>query len=323
MTGNNSMSVSVFAPISIGNVSVGFDILGLAVSPVDGAMIGDIVHIEPVHSSQSENQLEVKGTHADRLPQEPKDNIVWKCLLAFNRELNKRGIAPETLLLTLEKNIPTSSGLGSSACSVVAAIAALDEFYNNPFDKQKLLALMVELEAEISGSKHYDNVAPCYLGGLQLIVDSPDKIAQEVPVFKDCFWVMAYPDVLVSTKAARDLLPESYDRQTTIRYGRNLATFIEASYRGDKQQAFSVFEDVIAEPYRKHLLPNYAMAKQKLKSDGCLAVGISGSGPTLFAVTDDRKIAEKACLWLEKNYLQTEEGFVTICQVDSLGARRV
>ncbi|MCP3674845.1 MAG: homoserine kinase, partial [Gammaproteobacteria bacterium] len=225
--------------------------------------------------------------------------------------------------MTLEKNIPVSSGLGSSACSIVAAVAALNEFYEQPFDKQKLLLLMVELEAEISGSMHFDNVAPCYLGGLQLVIESADKITQNIPVFEDCYWVMAYPDVLVSTKAARDILPKTYDKQTAIKFGQNLASFIDASYRQDKVQAFAVLKDELAEPYRKHLLPNYKVAKQTLESYGCLAVGISGSGPTLFAVTDDLSIAEKSQNWLAENYLQTEQGFVHICKADLEGIRRI
>ncbi len=314
------MSVSVFAPISIGNVSVGFDILGLAVLPIDGTLVGDIVHIK---STESSNDLVVTGTHADRLPTEKTDNIVWQCLQVFNRELENINIPVTNVHMTLEKNIPVSSGLGSSACSVVAAVAALNEFYEQPFDKDKLLLLMVELEAEISGSKHYDNVAPCYLGGLQLVVENADKISQSIPVFEDCYWVMAYPDVLVSTKAARDILPKTYDRQTAIKYGQNLAGFIDASYRQDKAQAFAVLKDELAEPYRKHLLPNYEVAKQTLEFYGCLAVGISGSGPTLFAVTDDLSLAEKSQNWLAENYLQTEQGFVHICKADLEGTRRI
>lgn len=314
--------VAVFAPISIGNVSVGFDILGLALSPIDGTLCGDIVRIE-LAASGAENSLTVAGTHADRLPAEATDNIVWHCLLAFNQQLERKQLTAKALDLTLEKNIPTSSGLGSSACSVVAAFAALNTFYHQPFNQHELLELMVELEAEISGSRHYDNVAPCYLGGLQLVVESLGKTTQQLPVFDDCYWVMAYPDVLVSTKAARDILPKTYDRQTTIQYGRNLAGFIDASYRGDKKQAFAFMDDVIAEPYRKHLLPNYETAKQKLQSFGCLAVGISGSGPTLFTVTDNLKTAEKAEQWLLKHYLQTDEGFVHICKVDTEGTRSV
>jgi len=316
------MSVKVFSPISIGNVSVGFDILGLAVVPIDGTLIGDIVHVNEV-TGQLEDDLIVTGTHANRLPKDKKANIVWNCILAFNEALEKLGKKSVIVEVVLEKNIPSSSGLGSSACSVVAAIYALNEFYQCPFNEQQLLMLMVDLEAEISGSRHYDNVAPCYLGGLQLVVDRKNKITQSLPIFEDCYWVMAYPDVVVSTKAAREILPKTIDVKTTIAYGQNLAGFIDASYRQDKQQAFECLVDVIAEPYRKQLLPNFEQAKQILISFGCLAVGISGSGPTLFAVTDDLDIAQKSKVWLKDNYLQTDQGFTEICKVDQQGTRQI
>lgn len=316
------MSVKVFSPISIGNVSVGFDILGLAVVPIDGTLIGDIVHVKEATDAQ-ENDLIVIGSHADRLPKDKKANIVWDCIFAFNTALEKLGEKSIVVELILEKNIPSSSGLGSSACSVVAAIYALNEFYQRPFNEHQLLMLMVDLEAAISGSRHYDNVAPCYLGGLQLVVDKENKITQSLPIFEDCFWVMAYPDVIVSTKAAREILPKTIDIKTSIEFGQNLAGFIDASYRQDKQQAFECLVDVIAEPHRMHLLPNFEQAKITLMSFGCLAVGISGSGPSLFAVTDDIKIAERSKEWLINNYLQTDQGFAEICKVDQQGSRQI
>ena len=317
------MAVSVFAPISIGNVSVGFDTLGLAVSPIDGSLVGDIVTVESIDSDTTDDQFILDGSHADRLPQSKTDNIVWQCLHAFNNELSEKGLTPKSVQITLEKNIPVSSGLGSSACSVVAAFLALNEYYEAPFSEFELLQLMGALEAEISGSLHYDNVAPCYLGGLQLMLNDPQKIAQALPTFDDCYWVLAYPDVEVSTKAAREILPQQYDRQTLIEFGQNLAGFVDASYRKDKSQAFSLVKDVVAEPYRTQLLPNFSLAKQSLLDLGVLTVGISGSGPTLFCVTDDLEIAEKSAQWLKENYLQSESGFVHICKVDSQGARRV
>lgn len=316
------MAVSIFAPISIGNVSVGFDTLGLAVTPLDNSLVGDIVTIESNLNNQ-ENEFTLCGTHAEKLPQEKNQNIVWQCFEAFNKKLVEKNISLIPLNITLEKNIPVSSGLGSSACSVVAAFVALNEFYQTPFSQLELLKLMGLLEAEISGSLHYDNVAPCYLGGLQLMSNDPEKITQSLPTFDDCYWLVAYPDVIVSTKAAREILPQSYERETLIQFGQNLAGFIDASYRQDKQQAFSALIDVVAEPFRKELLPDYELNKQKLTELGCLAVGISGSGPTLFAVTDSLEIAEKSALWLQQNYLRSEQGFVKICKTDQIGARRI
>jgi homoserine kinase len=315
------MSISVFAPISIGNVSVGFDLLGVALAPIDGSLVGDIVHIETAKANCCDDDLLVCGLHADRLPVEKTQNIVWHCIKAFNREMANNNFTTNYVQITLEKNIPTSSGLGSSACSVVAAIFALNEYYQKPFDDQQLLKLMVELEAQISGSVHYDNVAPCFLGGMQLVIDSPRKLTQNIPVFEDCYWIMAYPDVLVSTKAARDILPKEYDRQTTLKFGQNLASFIDACHRNDKILAFEFLKDVLAEPYRKHLLPKFEETKDQLLEIGCYAVGISGSGPSLFAVTDDRDVAEESYNWLSKYYLQTASGFVKICKVDPLGTR--
>ena len=317
------MSVSVFAPISVGNVSVGFDTLGLCLSPIDGSLVGDIVEASGLPTGTTDDQFVLSGSHADRLPQEKDSNIVWKCLEAFNLALGPKDVAAKPVKIELKKNIPVSSGLGSSACSVVSALVALNEFYESPFNENELLKLMGQLESEISGSLHYDNVAPCYLGGLQLMLDDPDRITQSIPTFDDCYWVIAYPDVEVSTKAAREILPEQYSRQTLIEFGQNLAGFIDASYRKDKAQAFALLKDVVAEPFRKSLLPNFELAKNSLEEIGALSVGISGSGPTLFAVTDSLETAKLIQTWLADNYLQTDEGFVHICQVDNDGARRV
>ncbi|WP_448213147.1 homoserine kinase [Colwellia sp. MEBiC06753] len=311
------MTISVFAPASIGNVSVGFDVLGLAVQPVDGTLLGDVVSIE----AAEHDQLLVVGEFADKLPKDPQDNIVWHCLTLFNQSLLKTNQKIQAVKITLDKKMPVGSGLGSSACSVVAALKALNEFYHNFFAPDVLLKMMGQMEAQISGSLHYDNVAPCYLGGLQLMINDPNIITRTVPSFDDCFYVMAYPGIEVSTKAAREVLPNEYSKKDLIQYGQTLAGFIDACYRQDKAQAFGHFVDVVAEPYRQQLLPRFADAKAYLLENNCLAVGISGSGPTLFAVTDDEQTANDTANWLKENYLQTSLGFVHVCKADGNGAR--
>ncbi len=320
------MSVSVFAPASIGNVNVGFDVLGLAVKPIDGTLLGDVV---TVTHSNDEDSLVVIGDFAKKLPGKVTDNIVWHCLLLFNQQLleHKQDIAK--VKLTLEKRMPVGSGLGSSACSVVAALAGLNAFYEKyhqfSFEEKLLLKMMGQMEAKISGSLHYDNVAPCFLGGMQLMVQDQNVIAHKLPSFDDCYYVMAYPGIEVSTKAARDILPDKYSRAELINFGQNLATFVDACHRQDKSLAHAVLVDVVAEPYRAKLLPGYSDAVHYLKENGALAVGISGSGPTLFCVTDDKAKAIQFAQWLTANYLQTlangkSEGFVHVCQPDTQGA---
>lgn len=315
-------SVSVFAPASIGNVSVGFDVLGLAVKPIDGTLLGDVVTVST--TDNSEDSLSVIGNFANKLPSNKEDNIVWSCLLLFNDALIIAKQPVTVVAMTLDKKMPVGSGLGSSACSVVAALAALNAFYAKfhdfSFAENVILKMTGQMEAQISGSLHYDNVAPCYLGGLQLMVPDENVISRILPTFDDCYYVMAYPGIEVSTKAARDVLPTSYSRSDVISYGQNLATFVDACHRQDKQQAFSVLTDVVAEPYRKDLLPKYQASRDYLVAQGALAVGISGSGPTLFCICDNEQQAEQFALWLKDNYLQTSLGFVHVCKVDDVGA---
>ncbi|WDE06229.1 homoserine kinase [Thalassomonas viridans] len=316
------MAVSVFAPASLANFSVGFDALGLAVQPVDGTLLGDLVKVEKSTGTDG-NRLKVVGEFAHKLPSLPEDNIVWSCLHLFNEAMADAGFETQKVTITLEKKMPVGSGLGSSACSVVAALAGLNAFYQNCFDEKAMLKMMGQMEAKISGSLHYDNVAPCYLGGLQLMVPDGQIISRTLPDFKDCFYVMAYPGIEVSTKAAREVLPDNYSRKDLLAYGQNLAAFVDACHRQDKAQAFAVLQDVVAEPYRQSLLPGYEQARHYLLAQGSLAVGISGSGPTLFCVCDQQERAQELARWLQDNYLQTELGFVHICRVDDLGARTI
>ncbi len=321
-------SVSIFAPASIGNVSVGFDVLGLAVKPVDGTLLGDVV---TVTEANIESSLVVVGQFANKLPANKEDNIVWSCLILFNQALEDARQLAVPVELTLDKKMPVGSGLGSSACSVVAALAGLNAFYEKyhqfSFSKEVMIRMMGQMEAQISGSLHYDNVAPCYFGGLQLMVPDEEVITRTLPDFNDCFYVMAYPGIEVSTKAAREVLPTSYSRSDVIAYGQNLATFVDACHRQDKQQAFSVLTDVVAEPYRTNLLPKYQQAHDYLITQGSLAVGISGSGPTLFCVCDDEKKAQELASWLNVNYLQEVDGqshgFVHVCKVHGTGAAQL
>ncbi len=305
--------VKVYAPASSANMSVGFDVLGAAVSPIDGSHLGDYVTVEAADKFSLSNL----GRFARNLPTRPDQNIVYQCWEIFCREIGK----DIPVAMTLEKNMPIGSGLGSSACSVVAGLMAMNEFCGKPVSDTRLLALMGELEGRISGSVHYDNVAPCFLGGMQLMIEENDIISQSVPCFDNWLWVLAYPGIKVSTAEARAILPAQYRRQDCISHGRHLAGFIHACYTQQPLLAAKLMQDVIAEPYREKLLPGFAKARQAVADIGALASGISGSGPTLFALCDNLDTAQRTADWLGQHYLQNQEGFVHICRLDTAGAR--
>jgi homoserine kinase len=305
--------VKVYAPASIGNVSVGFDVLGAAVSPVDGSLLGDCVTVEAASAFSLKNE----GRFVSKLPDKMEENIVYQCWQRYCQEVGKE----IPVGMTLEKNMPIGSGLGSSACSVVAGLMAMNEFNGNALSDSKMLELMGELEGRISGSVHYDNVAPCYLGGLQLMLEELGIISQDVPCFDEWLWVMAYPGIKVSTAEARAILPAQYRRQDCIAHGRYLAGFVHACHTQQPELAVKLMKDVIAEPYRTRLLPGFAQAREAAEEIGALACGISGSGPTLFAVCNDGETAKRMADWLQNHYLQNDEGFVHICRLDTAGAR--
>ncbi|MGV3345847.1 homoserine kinase [Enterobacteriaceae bacterium LUAb1] len=307
--------VKIYAPASIGNISVGFDVLGAAVSPIDGTLLGDCVTVE----SARQFSLINKGSFVSKLPETMQENIVWQCWDRFCAALGK----PIPVTMTLEKNMPIGSGLGSSACSVVAALMAMNEHCGKPFNDTELLLLMGELEGRISGSVHYDNVAPCFLGGIQLMLEENHIISQAIPAFDQWLWVMAWPGINVSTAQARAILPHYYRKEECIKHGRYLAGFIHACYTQQPQLAAKLMQDVIAEPYRTPLIPGFANARQEAKNRGMLACGISGSGPALFTVCDNLQAAQHMVSWLQQHYLQNDEGFVHICRLDTAGARKV
>ena len=312
--------VAVYAPASIGNVGVGFDLLGAAVSPLDGSLLGDVVRIEG--AIEGDFQLSQTGSFVDALPDNAKDNIVYQCCHYFRDALAELGREVPFVRLELNKNLPVGSGLGSSATSIVAAFHALNLYFDEPFDKPTLLKMMGKFEGQLSGSIHYDNVAPCYLGGLQLMTGEAD-ICRTLPAADDWYWVMAYSGVNVSTKMAREVMPKQVPMATAIDYARNLAAFVDASHAGRWHDAAGFIHDPIAEPHRRHLLPGFDAVVAKLKAAGALATGISGSGPTLFAITDDKARAEQFAAILKQDYLQTPRGFCKICRLDTQGARVV
>lgn len=311
------MSLTVYAPASMGNVGVGFDLLGAALAPIDGSLLGDRVTIEAAGTGI---ELTLSGPWADKLPQEPQDNIVYQCAEFFLEQAN---VSANGLKLNLEKNLPVGSGLGSSASSVVAALYALNEFFDAPYAEQDLLKLMGDFEGKISGSVHYDNVAPSYLGGMQLMLEAADRICDSIPAFDSWYWVVAYPGISLSTAKMRELMPEQYDKATAIDFGRYLSAFVHASYQQNQELAIAVLKDVLAEPYRASSIPGYEQARQSLGELGMLASGISGSGPTLFSVTQDLETAKQAKALLEQDYLSQDGGFAHICKLDMQGTRRV
>jgi homoserine kinase len=312
------MKISIFAPATIANFSVGFDSLGVALSDTDGSLFGDVVTIEPA----SETTMHITGAFAHKLPEDPKKNLVSKCVNLFHQHLTDLCIPHKTFTLTLEKRMPIGSGLGSSSASTVAALVALNHFYNQPFDAQELLLFAGEMEGAVSGSIHYDNVAPCLLGGLQLIM-SDTASCTSLPFFEDWVLVLYHPGIEVPTETARAILPYSFPRSGAIHYWQKLACFVHALHTRDSALAAKQMDDILIEPYRATLIPHFDEGREAALNAGALAFGISGSGPTCFAVTDSIDVVHIVRDAIVGAMHGTNESFSKICTISKTGARIV
>lgn len=306
--------IRVYAPASIGNIGVGFDTLGIAIDPINDTVLGDFVNIEDSKDFNIKNT----GIFYDQLPIQLEDNIIFQCWKRFCEILGKT----YTFSIQLEKNVPVSSGLGSSACSIVASLFAMNCYCGNPLDRYQLLKLMGEMEGKISGSVHFDNVSPCFLGGTQLILPEYKNISQLIPSFDNWIWVIAYPGIKISTITSRSILPKQYNQSDCILHSQYLSGFVYACCTSQEYLAINCMKDIIVEPYRSKLLPvDLKYIRLSLSKKGALSCGIAGAGPSIFVLCNTQHVVNDVSEWLSRFYVQNSTGFVKICSVNNSGAR--
>ena len=307
--------ISFYAPASIGNFCVGFDSLGAALAPISGELLGDVVNVK----AAEQDTFVCSGPYADKLPGEAHDNLAYQCLVHFREH-----VAPSmpAVYLELEKRLPIGSGLGSSACSVVATFAALNEFAQTNLSQIEMIELMADFEAKVSGARHYDNITPCYLGGLQLTADLVPNKALSVSVDSDWYYVAAYPGFALNTAKARAVLPKQRSSSEAIEFAQRLSSFCLLMQTEQFDLALSLMKDEMAEPYRRSLIAGFEQAKQALPELGAELVSISGAGPTLFTICKTKQAAEQCQAWLNEHYIN-EHGFSHICKLDQQGTRAI
>ena len=264
-------SATAFAPATVGNVGIGFDILGHTVEA-----IGDRVRV--VRSpTPGVRILAITGVET-ALPLEPERNTAGRALQGL--------IAAQRLDfgmdVTIEKGIPLGSGLGGSAASAVAAVVAGNALLPVPLAKLELLKFAMQGEAVASGSVHVDNIAPSLFGGLVLTVGIDHPRTKQIPVPPGIRAVLVHPHMFLSTREARRILSRTVKLSDLVWQCANLAGFISACYTNDLDMIRDAFEDVVVEPQRQALIPGFKAVKHGAMSNGALGCSISGAGPTVF-----------------------------------------
>jgi homoserine kinase len=284
-----------FAPATVANMGVGFDILGFAV-----AGSGDTI-IAEWNKDGEVKIIEITGDNG-KLSYDPTKNVVSISTMALLKQVGEnRGVN-----LWIKKGLPLSSGLGSSAASAVGGAVAVNALMGEPLSREELLPASLEGEAAVSGY-HADNVAPCLFGGITLTNGVEAHKIKRLPVPSNFFLAFVTPDVEVPTAQARAVLPKEVSLKTMIHQTGAVAELMDAIYRGDiKAMAQAMEADRVVEPARAHLMPYLTEIRDVAKTNGALSLVISGAGPTLCAVCDDEKIAQRVANAMREHYEERE-----------------
>jgi homoserine kinase len=282
----------VFAPATIANLGSGFDVLGIAIDQP-----GDIVYAERQHE---QGLVFAVRTKQPDVPTDIHSNVAAHVVTLMLEEFHP----PFGVRMTLDKRMPIGSGLGSSAASSVASAVAVNALFSRPLEKKDLLRFAMEGERMASGSAHADNAAPCLLGGACLIrrYDPLDVIA--IPIRRSIVWVVVHPHTIIRTEDARNMLPKAITLQTAIRQWGNISGLTVGLAAGDAALVGTCVEDAVAEPVRANLIPGFADVKESAMRAGAFGCSISGSGPSMFAVTSSIRTANAVALAMQRTFVR-------------------
>ena len=271
--------IRVMAPATVSNLNCGFDVLGLALKEPNDIIELEMtatgfIHIEDIHGCPA-------------LSRDPGKNVVGAVL----SEMKRAAGSSAGFRVVLHKGISPGSGIGSSAASSAAAAMAANVLLGEPFSLTQLVGFAMEGERLASGSAHADNVAPALYGGITLVrsYEPLDIISINVP--RELYCAVIHPGVEVMTSVARGLLDREVPLKTAVRQWGNLGGLVAGFYREDYELIGRSLVDLVAEPKRAGLIPGFMEMKKRAIDSGALGAGISGSGPSVFALCRGEKTA--------------------------------
>ncbi len=303
-------SILAYAPATVANVCCGFDILGFAVD-----FPGDEVRL----TLREDSVVSIQDIHGDggRLPREASKNTASVAVQSFLSAIG----STQGVDIELFKHLPLGSGMGSSAASGVAALVAINELMGNTLTRSDLVPHAMEAERVACGSAHADNVAPSLLGGFVLIRDYHPLDVIKIATPTTLYCTLAHPHLELKTEDSRRVLRQSLPLKDAITQSGNIAGLILGLTKPDYALIGRSLRDVIAEPIRSVFIPGFVKLRATAIEAGALGFGISGSGPTVFALseTHDQATATGEALKLAflSNHLQSD---VYVSKVNEIGA---
>jgi len=281
--------IKIFSPATIANVSCGFDVLGLALDTV-----GDEMTIRKV----SQKGVRITKIIGQKLPFETYNNVAGVAALALLSEINSEfGFEIE-----IDKRIKPGSGIGSSAASAAGAVWAINELLGRPFCKTDLVRFAMEGERLATGVPHADNVAPALFGGFTLVRSYEPLDIIKINTPDELYATVIHPQIEVKTSDARTILKTTVPLKDAIKQWGNVGGLISGLFTEDYELIGRSLEDFIIEPIRSILIPAFDKVKSESLKSGALGCGISGSGPSIFALSKGKETAIKVAETMKSVY---------------------
>jgi len=301
--------IKIFSPATIANLSCGFDVLGLCLDTVGDEMI--------IRKSDEKGIRITKIEGAD-LPLEAEKNVAGVAALAMlNNWQTDFGFDIE-----IYKNIKAGSGIGSSAASAAGAVFGINELLGRPFETKDLVPFAMRGEKLASGSAHADNVAPALLGGFTLVRSYEPLDIIKINSPSELYATVIHPQIELKTSDARSVLKQNITLKSAIVQWGNVGGLIAGLYTKDYDLIGRSLHDEIVEPLRSVLIPGFDQVKNTAIHNGALGAGISGSGPSIFALSKGKETAEKVALAMSKVFDEMKLPYeIHVSQINSNGVK--
>ena len=283
MTTASPQEVRVFAPATVANVACGFDVLGFAIDAPGDEVVAR-------HSDKPGLRITKITGDDGKLPLDIEKNTAGVAALDLLRHL---GMSDRGIELEIHKKMPFGSGLGSSAASSVGGVYAVNKLIGEPLSKKQLLPFAMQGEVSADGAWHADNVGPSLLGGILFIRSNQELDFAQIPVPKNLWAAVVHPEIEILTKTAREILPTEIPMVNATQQIGNLGGLILGLVQEDYAMIGRSIHDVIAEPRRQKLIPEFYNAKRAAMSNGALGFSISGAGPSVFALCEGEETAQR------------------------------
>lgn len=283
-------SIKIFSPATVANVGCGFDVLGLCLDKVGDQMV--------IRKTQRKG-IFITKIEGFELPYAVHENVAGVSALAMYNELN----VDFGFEIEIYKQIKPGSGIGSSAASAAGSVFGMNYLLDNAFDKIDLIKFAMNGEAVASKSEHADNIAPAILGGFTLVKQNNPLEVIQLPTPKALNAVIVHPQIEIKTADSRAVLPKTVALSDAITQWSNVGSLVHALHTSDYNLIGKSLKDVVIEPHRSKLIPNFNSLRKISLESGALGCSISGSGPSLFSLCEGLENAKK----VEAN----QRGFMT------------